>query len=58
MFWFGALIYLIACGYAGYRAGCSEEWSRLKSLIAALGILAFAWLAYCFGYFILAAALF
>ena len=57
MFWLGALLYLIACGYAGYKAG-SEERSRFKSLIAALGILAFAWSAYCFGYFILAVALF
>ena len=57
MFWFGALIYLIACGYAGYKAG-SKEKSSFKSLIAALGILAFAWSADCFGYFIVAVALF
>lgn len=57
MFWFGALIYLIACGYTGYKVGSKKE-STFKSLIAALGILAFAWLAYCFGYFILAVALF
>ena len=57
MFWFGALIYLMACGYAGYKAG-SKEKSGFKSLIAALGILAFTWLAYCFGYFIIAVVLF
>ena len=57
MFWFGALIYLIACGYAGYKVGSKAE-PGFKSLIAALGVLAFAWLAYGFGYFILAATLF
>ena len=57
MFWFGALIYLIICGYAGYKVGSSKE-SSFKSLIAALGILAFAWSVYCFGYFIVAVALF
>ena len=57
MFWLGALIYLIACGYAGYKVGSKAEPS-FKSLIAALGILAFTWFAYCFGYFILAATLF
>ena len=57
MFWFGALIYLIACGYAGYKAGSKIE-PTFKSLIAALGVLTFTWLAFCFGYFILAVALF
>lgn len=57
MFWLGALLYLIACGYAGYKAG-SKEKSSFKSLIAVLGILAFTWLVYCFGYFIVAVALF
>ena len=57
MFWFGALIYLIVCGYTGYKVGSNKE-STFKSLIAALGILAFAWSAYCFGYFIVAVALF
>ena len=57
MFWLGALLYLIACGYAGYKTGSKEE-PTFKSLIAALGILAFAWSAYCFGYFIAAVALF
>ena len=57
MFWLGALLYLIACGYAGYKVGSKKE-STFKSLIATLGVLAFAWLAYCFGYFIVAVALF
>ena len=57
MFWLGALLYLIACGYAGYKVG-SKEKSSFKLLIAALGILAFTWLVYCFGYFIVAVALF
>lgn len=57
MFWFGALIYLIVCGYTGYKVGSKKE-PTFKSLIAALGILAFAWLVYCFGYFILAVTLF
>lgn len=57
MFWFGALIYLIICGYMGYKVGSNKE-STFKSLIAALGILALAWSAYCFGCFIIAVALF
>lgn len=58
MFWFGALIYLILCGVAGYRAGSKETPPNFLSLISALGLLALAWLAYGFGYLVLATVLF